>query len=413
MRPVTVVLIGAGERGLLAYAPFAREHPDEMKIVAVCEPDPIKRARCQERYGLPDEACFVDYQHFFQAPVKADCALVCTQDQMHTEPAMQAMQMGYHVLLEKPMAVTEADCRLLADTARQTGRVLMVCHVLRYTPFYTALKALLDAGTLGELMSVQHCEGIATWHFAHSFVRGNWSVEAKSAPMILAKCCHDLDLLHWLVGDRCTQVYSVGQLGYFNAAHAPKGTPARCLDGCPHARTCLYYAPDQYLGTSTEWPVSAISPDTSLAARHDALLHGPYGRCVFHCDNDVCDHQVVELSMAGGMTVQMTATAFSTTIDRHTRMMGTKAELDADFAGEHIRVRYHGSGRVEDIRLHTGADNLGHGGGDFKLLRDFLDVVRDGQGEAKTMAEDSLASHLMAFAAERSRHSGEAVPFAR
>lgn len=407
MRPVKAVVIGAGQRGMFAYAPYALAHPEELQIVAVAEPEADKRAKFQQDHHLPPEACYPGYREFFESPVEADCCIICTQDQMHTEPAMLAMAQGYHVLLEKPMATTEADCRLLAATAKETGRILMVCHVLRYTPFYSAVKDLLEDGAIGRLMTVQHCEGVAYWHFAHSFVRGNWSVEAKSAPVILAKCCHDLDMLQWLVGGKCTSVSSNGRLSYFTEENAPEGAPQRCLDGCPHSRDCLYYAPSIYLTENTDWPTASISLDTSLEARTEALRTGPYGRCVFHCGNDVCDHQSVNMYFDNEVTVSMIATAFTTDISRITTFTGTKGQIEADFGRSALKVRYHGTGRVEDIRLNEGLDLLGHGGGDWRLLQDFLDVVRDGKGQARTLAEDSLASHLLAFQAEKARKAAQ------
>lgn len=409
MKPVTTVIIGAGERGRRTYAPYALGHPDEMRVVAVAEPVAEKRAAFQAEYGLPDSACYDGYEAFFANPVKADCALVCTQDQMHVAPTMMALGQGYHVLLEKPMATSEADCRRLAQTARERGRYLMVCHVLRYTPFYSALKAMLDDGAIGRLLTVQHTEGVAFWHFAHSFVRGNWGVMAQSAPMILAKCCHDLDLLQWLVGSRCVSVSSDGALTYFKADSAPAGAPARCLDGCPAARECPYYAPDLYLTENTDWPASVISVDSAYEARRAALMAGPYGRCVFHCDNDVCDHQSVNLWFENEVSVQMTATAFSTDINRRTTLTGTKGELSCDFRAASIIRREHGSGREEVTRLEASDRLHGHGGGDWRLLRDFLDLVRSGHGQARTLAEDSLTGHLLAFAAEASRKEGITV----
>lgn len=409
MKPVTTAIIGAGERGRHTYAPYALGCPDEMRIVAVAEPVAEKRAAFQAEYGLPDSACYGGYETFFENPVRADCALVCTQDQMHVAPATLAMRQGYHVLLEKPMAVNEADCRALVRTAQETDRYLMVCHVLRYTPFYSTLKSMLDDGAIGRLLTVQHTEGIANWHFAHSFVRGNWGVAERSAPMILAKCCHDLDLLQWLVGSRCQTVSSDGALTHFRESGAPRGAPARCLDGCPAARECLYFAPDLYLTENTGWPASVISVDPSYAARRAALQTGPYGRCVFHCDNDVCDHQSVNLWFENDVGVQMTATAFSTDINRRTTLTGTKGELACDFRNAAIIRREHGSGREDVIRLEASDRLHGHGGGDWRLLRDFLDLVRSGHGQARTLAADALTGHLMAFAAEASRRDGKTV----
>lgn len=408
-KPVTAVLIGAGQRGMETYAPYAKENPDALRFVAVAEPDDTKREAFASQYGLPASACYVGYKAFFENPVAADCALVCTQDQMHVEPTLLALEHGYHVLLEKPMAVAEADCRLLVQKAKEAGRYLMVCHVLRYTPFYATLKGLLDDGAIGRLQTIQHCEGVGYWHFAHSFVRGNWSVSERSAPMILAKCCHDLDLLQWLVGGRCVSLAAHGSLGHFCEANAPKGAPLRCLDGCPHAKTCLYYAPDLYLTENTGWPTAAISFDTSLAAREKALREGPYGRCVYHCDNDVCDHQTVDMRFAGGETVNLLATAFTPEINRRTCLTGTEGEIECDFHRSRIVCRRFGEGEARVVPLIETGDLRGHGGGDWRLLADFLALVRGEKGEARTLAEDSLASHLLAFAAEKSRREDAMV----
>lgn len=411
MKTVSIVVVGAGERGTWAYAPYALAHPHEVRVVAVAEPDSARRARFQQAHGLPDSACFTDYQAFFQHPVPADAVLICTQDQMHLEPALCAMRQGYHVLLEKPMSTREEECRQLVQVARETGRYLMVCHVLRYTPFYSLLKETLEGGAIGRLMTVQHTEGIGHWHFAHSFVRGNWRNAGQSAPMILAKCCHDLDLLHWLVGGHCISVSSQGALGFFCRENAPANAPQRCLDGCPQSGQCPYDAVKMYLGEETSWPVSTISVDQSIEARRNAIQTGPYGRCVYHCDNDVCDHQGVTLGFDHGVTVQFTATAFSAEINRKTLLTGTLGQIEADFDKAWLRIRNFATGRTDEIQIDEKVLRSGHGGGDTRLFQDFVNLIRMGQGGAKTLAEDSLVSHLMAFAAERSRDLlGQLVP---
>lgn len=401
MKPVTAVILGAGNRGC-TYAEYAKEHPEELKIVAIAEPRPDRLALLADALQVPQESRFADWHDLLARPCMADAAFVCTLDDDHTAPAIRAMELGYHVLLEKPMSNTESECRAIVDTARRTERTLAVCHVLRYTPFYMTLKALLEQGKIGQVTVINQIENVGYWHQAHSFVRGNWRTIKETSPMILQKSCHDMDIILWLMGKNCQRVQSFGSLRHFRPENAPEGAAARCLDGCPHGESCPYYAPKLYMDmTRTGWPVDVITTDLSEEGRRKALEEGPYGRCVYHCDNDVVDRQIVNLEFEDGAVATFTMTAFSADFTRQLKIFGTEGQITADMGARQIVLHRFGEEK-EMIPVDMGLEESGHGGGDYGIMRDFLSVLRDG-GESRTSAEVSLQSHLICFAAERSR----------
>ena len=408
MKPVTAVVLGAGSRGS-TYAAFAKDHPDQLQIVAVAEPRADRRNILADSLGIPEANRFASWQELLARPRMADCAFICTLDDDHTAPAIMAMELGYHLLLEKPMSNTEEECRAIVDTADRTGRALAVCHVLRYTPFYMTLKALIDQGEIGEVTTINQIENVGYWHQAHSFVRGNWRTVRETSPMLLQKSCHDMDIILWLMGRDCKRVQSFGSLRHFTPDNAPAGAPERCLDGCPHAETCPYYAPALYMDMRrTGWPVDVITTDLSEAGRRKALQEGPYGRCVYHCDNDVVDRQVVNLEFEGGAVATFTMTAFSADFSRQLKIFGTRGQITADMGTGEILLHRFGEERRR-IPLLEGPERSGHGGGDYGILHDFLQVLRSG-GESRTSARVSLQSHLICFAAERSRKEQIVVP---
>ncbi|OPA80498.1 oxidoreductase [Paenibacillus selenitireducens] len=409
MKKVRVALIGAGLRGV-NYLDYALQHPHELEVVAVAEPVAERRNSFKAKHGIADDMCFEHWDAFFAEPKLADAVLICTQDKQHFEPTMKALEAGYHVLLEKPMSPDARECMLMGEKASQMNRVFSICHVLRYTNFFSTIRELLQRGTIGQLMSIQHNENVGYWHQAHSFVRGNWRRKDESSPMILAKSCHDLDILLWLADAECVRVSSFGSLSHFKADQAPEGAPLRCLDGCPVADECLYYAPKQYLTSDTNWPTSAISDDLSYEARYRALQEGPYGRCVYHCDNDVVDHQVVNLEFANSVTAAFTMSAFTRDVSRTLKLMGTKGEIRGAMEKNEIEIIHFGSGKVERISFEDMGGHVGHGGGDMGLVKDFLRLVReDGKSQGLTSAHHSVQSHLMAFAAEQSRVDGNSI----
>lgn len=401
MRPVTAVILGAGSRGT-TYAGYAKEHPEELQILAVAEPRTDRRNMLADDLNIPDSCRFTSWDELLEHPRMADCVFVCTLDDDHTIPAIKAMELGYHVLLEKPMSNTEEECRAIVAAANKTGRTLAVCHVLRYTPFYMTLKKLIDEGRIGEVTTINQIENVGYWHQAHSFVRGNWRTVRETSPMILQKSCHDMDIILWLMGKDCRRVQSFGSLRHFCAENAPEGAPERCLDGCPHATACPYYAPALYMDMNrTGWPVDVITTDMSAEGRRKALEEGPYGRCVYRCDNDVVDRQVVNLEFDGGAVATFTMTGLSADFCRQLKIFGTKGQIEANMGTNEIVLQCFG-GEKETISVDVSMEGSGHGGGDFGIMRDFIRVLCDG-GESRTGAAVSLQSHLICFAAEKSR----------
>ncbi|MFN8493582.1 MAG: Gfo/Idh/MocA family oxidoreductase [Caldilineaceae bacterium] len=428
-QPLELVLIGAGQRGAYAYASYALQHPDEMRIVAVAEPDSERRARVANEHDLDDAHCFASWKELTAKGQLGQAAIVTTQDQMHVEPAVAALEAGYHVLLEKPMAHTLEGCVKLVQTAERTKRTLQICHVLRYSPFWRKLHEVLESGRLGEIMTVEHRENVAYWHTAHSFVRGNWRNERLSSPMILAKCCHDLDILTWNLPAPVKRLSSFGSLLHYRAETVGPEIPLRCTDNCPIEKTCPFSAIGIYLeyrhspalvehaaelglnlAEPRFWPFSVLSEDVSYAGRLKALQTGPYGRCVYRCDNDVVDQQTVSMELESGASVVLVMHGHSNEEHRSMRYDGSRATLRARFGHtSEITVHEHG-GKVEKIPVGD-PNESGHGGGDHGLMADFLRTVR-GEAEALTSARVSLESHLLAFAAEEARRNGTVVTMA-
>lgn len=421
--PVTFVLVGAGSRGAHAYAPYAQQFPRDARIVAVAEPDIQRRNALAELHDIGTDQCYTSYEALFAQGKIADAAIITTQDAMHVEPTLAALALGYHVLLEKPMATTPLDCTRLVMAAEAAGKHLVIGHVLRYTDFFSTLHDVLMAGTIGEIITVAHRENVAHWHMGHSFVRGNWRRKDESTPMILAKCCHDLDIMVWNIGRECTRISSIGDRSFYRSERAPTGSTARCLDGCAVEATCPWSAKRIYLDLEPwpniqhlaggiapdQWPFNVVSHDRSYAARLDAVTNGPYGRCVFACDNDVVDHQVVSMEFTGGISATLTMHGVSSEENRYMRYDGTKGTLEGffDAQGGRIEIRPH-RGLAEVIAVDGRA---GHGGGDTGIMRGFIAAVR-GHAAPRSSARESLESHLLAFASEDARLAQHVIDMA-
>ncbi len=411
MKKPTFAIIGAGQRGN-TYGDFLVNNPHEGRVIAVADSDPHRLHTTADKHGVPVAARFTTWESFMEARPEVDAVIIATQDRMHTAPTLRALAAGYDVLLEKPISPDPAECLAISEAAERHGRILTVCHVLRYTPFMTAVKRLLDEGAIGRLLSVQWTENVGWFHQAHSFVRGNWRNTAQSSPMILAKSCHDLDLLHWLAGSDCLRVSSFGSLGHFRPENAPPGATLRCTDGCPAEPTCAYSALKLYHANGPGNMFNGIvTPDTSAEGMLKALQEGPYGRCVYHCDNDVVDHQVVGLEYANGVTVAFTMTAFSKDVNRTAKLFGTEGEMRLDMNRNEIQINnFLGETTVVSPAKLPG----GHNGGDSALMRSFLAQIRTGnRTQGLTSARVSASTHLLAFAAEESRLTGRTVDFAQ
>ncbi|MBR1686584.1 MAG: Gfo/Idh/MocA family oxidoreductase [Clostridia bacterium] len=407
-RPITVAVAGCGSRGQDTYSKILVDMPDKAKIVAAADINPEKLEGMRKLTGIPESACYTSAEEMLAQPKLADVMLICTPDRCHYLEAKEALLKDYDLLLEKPIAPFADQCKELSDLALSRNRKVAVCHVLRYTPFYQKIKQLLDAGTIGKVVNIQALEQVCYWHQAHSFVRGNWRNAGLSSCMILQKCCHDMDILLWLTGKHCSYVSSFGSLSLFKEENAPQGSAERCLD-CSVADTCPYNAVKFYLDefhrVGDDWPQNVVAFEPTEEKLLRALREGPYGRCVYHCDNDVVDHQVVNLELEDGATVNFTMTAFTAHGGRTLRVGGTMGELYCDMKKETIRVMKYGEeDEVIDVRK-LADDFSGHGGGDVRLVREFIDLVR---GEIEmtptlTAIDRSVESHLVALGAEESR----------
>lgn len=415
MRPITVAIAGCGSRGLDTYAACQARFPEKMKVVAAADIRPEKLAQMKAMCGLTDAQCYASAEEMFAAGKLADVMFVCTQDRQHYSHAMAALDLGYHLLLEKPFSVTIEDCKAIERKATALNRHVIVCHVLRYTVFYQKIRELIKAGKVGEVVSIQASEQVGYWHQAHSFVRGNWGVEEKSAPMLLAKCCHDMDVLLWLTGKHCKRVSSFGSLKHFKPEYAPEGAAERCTDGCPAADTCPYNAVRFYMGKvregNTGWPVNILTTQHDEEGVMKALREGPYGRCVYSCGADVVDHQVVNLLLEDDVTVTFSMCGFSKQNQRFIRVMGTHGEIVGVPEENIIRVMpFVGEEESIDVRTLTN-DFSGHMGGDARMLEEYFDLlmgVSEGS-ESLTSVQSSLESHLVALAGELSRKRGGEV----
>ena len=418
MKQLSVIIIGAGSRGR-GYSHHMGTMPDKYKIVGVAEPVESKRKGMQKDYGIPDEACFLDWRDILDRPKMADIAVIATLDADHYAPAMKAIELGYDILLEKPVAPTADECRDIANAAEKKGVRILVCHVLRYTDFFKKVRMIVKSGRIGKIVSVDHVEGIGDLHFSHSYVRGNWHSEKETSPMLLAKSCHDLDILQWILDKKCKKVHSFGSLTYFTEKNAPEGAPVRCFEGgCPIADTCRYASQRVYIDNPhKDWFKGSFryimsraygSSDEELKR---ALRDTDYGLCVFHANNDVNDHQIVNMEFEDGETVALSVNAFNIG-GRYIRIYGTKGELYANMSDDFITVSTYEDLKTEKIPV-VAADEMitgGHGGGDAGIICDLYDyMVGDYHGFSVADIHTSVANHMIGFAAEESLHNDTVV----
>eukprot|EP00922_Rhytidocystis_sp_ex-Travisia-forbesii_P052047 GHVS01077253.1.p1 GENE.GHVS01077253.1~~GHVS01077253.1.p1 ORF type:complete len:481 (+),score=73.92 GHVS01077253.1:300-1742(+) len=435
-RPVTAIVVGAGQRGQL-YAGFALDFPSSLQILGVAEPKANRRETMRKLYGIEQRFAVDDWKALAVMDKIADCAIITTQDRMHREPAVAFAHMGYHLLLEKPVAVDENDCEAIENACKANNTTVAVCHVLRYFPPCVKIREIIDSGELGEVVTINHYENILFWHFAHSFVRGNWRKEDESTFSLLSKCCHDIDLLMFWMGDRrCTDVQSFGGLYHFKKSQKPHaaGSSVRCLGcaaeaSCPYSAEKLYRLDESKAPIAPTWPLTVVCDDIEIeptlnmenSATRDiehireyrlalrrAVDSGPYGRCVYECDNDVCDHQMVNMLFETGATACLTMNAFTKDMRRETKVCGTRGELR--WSGKHdggIRVYNFDTKMEREVNVEKVAPKgrvQGHGGADYFLLEAFTRAVATNNPSLiPTDIRDSLRSHKIVFAAEKSR----------
>ena len=412
MEKLKYAIIGFGSRGQM-FADFIAEDKNA-ELVAVADIAEVCRSRAEEKYGVAKENIFKSAEEFFARGKLADGLFICTQDKDHRAHAVAAMRMGYDICLEKPAAANWRDCLEIYKVQKKTGRKVMICHVLRYSHFYQTLKKLLSSGEIGELVNIGQTENVAYWHDAHSYVRGAWRNLKESSPMILAKCCHDLDILFWLIGEPCESVCSFGDLFLFRKEKAPQGSADYCVDcsaetkkDCPYDAykiyKDIYKAYNPILGNNSMVHGKASeNVDEILSSREN-----PFGRCVYRCDNDVVDHQEVIMRFGKGICAQLTMTAFSKECHRTVHLCGTRGEIVGDMETNQIKVLpFYKEDYLIDLTQEYNDFSV-HGGGDKMLYYDFSDyITQNSPSETRTTLKDSLMSHYMCFMAEKSRVLG-------
>lgn len=409
-----VIVIGYGSRGKRYTDIMADEFPDDFEIVAVAEPIEDRRSYMQKKYGIPDERCFESWEGLLAMPKFADVAVIATMDRDHYAPAMAAIERGYDLLLEKPVAPTPEQCREIQHAAEKKGVFVLVCHVLRFTKFFMKLKELIDTGAIGRVMNIQHVEGVGNIHHSHSFVRGKWGNSDKSSCMILQKSCHDMDILAWLIGKKCVSVQSFGSLSYFTRENAPKDAPEYCIEGCPNGDTCPYNAVKLYPNSDSDWFRCACTKKIAPTDEEvvEAIKTTQYGKCVFKCDNNVVDHQVVNLRFEDGVYADFTMSAFNRG-GRVIRIMGTKGEITAAMDGEIIDVYSFETQKTErvDFNAPSNVESIdgGHGGGDNGIIYALRELLNGRRVSSVCDISESCDNHMIAFAAEEARLTGKVV----
>ena len=410
----TVAIIGTGARGANTYGLLMKDNPDKFKIVSLCDLNAERLNRYGKIFDVPNAALFLDENEFFKEK-RADLLVIATQDKDHYGHILKAFKVGYDILVEKPLTASRKECEELLAAQKASGRKALVCHVLRYAPAFLKASEIIDNGVIGKLVAINALERVAYWHQTHSYVRGNWRNSKTATPMILAKCCHDLDLLQYYAKSTCESVSSVGDLAHFKAENAPDGATERCVD-CPHVDSCPASAKRIYIDTwlknkePDRWPhnVVAIAPVTEEKL-WTAIKEGPYGRCAYACDNDVVDHQFTQMTFSNGVKASLVMTAFTYGGGRRYHFHGTKGELILDEAGDGGFTLKVFGGTPQQVTVdHTDDKGYGHGGGDYFLIKNLYDML-SGKATARTSFAASIESHLMGIAAEESRLQGGAL----
>ncbi len=411
--PVTAIVLGASGRGKL-YGDYALEHPLDLQIVAIAELVELRRNQYGDKYGVHPENRVADWKELLSRPKFADAVIIAMPDHLHYEPCMRALDLGYDILLEKPIAQTEEECRKLVSYAGQKKKIVCLTHVLRYSPYFIMLKEVVNSGAIGDLVSIQHFEPVDHVHMAHSYVRGSWRNSESSTPLVLAKSSHDFDILYWMIAKPCKRTAAFGNLTHFKKENAPDGAPLRCTDGCPVESNCPYSALKIYYRDRT-WLYVFDLPDEE-EKQGEAILNylrtGPYGRCVYHCDNNQPDHYVMLMEFENNITVNFSIEAFTSYSGRRTRIMGTRGDIVGNM--EEFTVTDFVTGKSNTYNSNAvdalNYEGVGHGGGDEGMIRDWIEAVRTQNSNVmSTPLDESLESHLIAFAAERSRKEGKVI----
>jgi len=442
--PLRIAVLGAGSRGREAYGRWMLEHPERTQVVAVVDTR-IARAQAFAVAAGAQTRVYGRWQDLVAdlGDLRLDAAVVALPDHEHVEPAIALADAGVAMLLEKPAAPTASELERLADNCARTGARVAVGHVLRFTPFWRTIKEIIDSPGFGRVLTIDLRENVGFWHFAHSYVRGNWSEARTSSPFALAKTCHDFDLIRWMAGEAPRTVFSVGELSFFRPENAPAGAPAFCIEGCPAERDCAFYAPRYYLDALRDVhgvPVALLTDDTSVDGRRKALHTSDYGRCVFRSTNDAVDHQQTTMSFRSGLVATLTASAFTGRNTRDVSISGTNGQVTGNMETGRLEVDlFSPTSTLPPLSFATveattvrppmqhqawtltaklpgrdAGDHRGHAGGDDGLMEGFVEALENGTlgADPQLSLAAAVDSHRMAFAAEESRLAGESIELA-
>lgn len=404
---VKVAILGLGSRGATTYGDYLITL-DDVKISAICDIDKDKLNFYQNKYHVEKKDCFLNSEDFFKAGKLADILIIATMDQDHYSQAMKALDLKYHLLLEKPIALNLKQCLDIENKALKNNLYVVVCHVLRYSLFYKKIKEIVNSKILGNIININTTENVGYWHQAHSFVRGNWNNSNKTSPMILQKCCHDFDILNWIIDKKPLNVSSFGSLSLFKKENAPKDSSNYCYD-CKIQNNCPYNAVKYYVDSIKNdkdlgWPYDVVVLNPTKDKVLAAIKNGPYGRCVYKCDNNVVDHQIVNIQYEDNITVTHTMCAFSKDCYRDIKIFATRGDLIANTLNNTIIYHTFVDNKefVIDVSKLTN-DLSGHMGGDKLMINELLKLINKETSQLDSSIEKSVLSHVIAFAAEKSR----------
>ncbi|MEQ1643719.1 MAG: Gfo/Idh/MocA family oxidoreductase [Pyrinomonadaceae bacterium] len=398
-KPITAVTLGAGARGNV-YGNYALSYAKNLDIVGVAEPIKIRNERYTNKHNIAEGNRFDTWERVFERPKFADAIIITTPDNLHYGPCMKALEMGYDILLEKPISPSEKECRDILQSAKRNKRIVAVCHVLRYAPYFVKLRELIQSGVLGKVVSIQHFEPIQHIHMSHSYVRGNWHNSKQTTPIILAKSCHDLDILRWMLGKPSRSIQAFGDLSWFKKENAPDGSTARCTDGCKVERSCPYSALEIYHRKRT-WTYVFDLPEKK--EEHGDFILGKlkttnYGRCVYRMENDQPDHYTTNILFDDNVTASFSMEAFTSYSGRRTRVMGSLGDVVGDMTSM-VHTDF-----LTGKKTEWKQESDGHGGGDWRLVNDWLLAISKKDPSLLTSTIDqSIESHIMGFMAEKSR----------
>lgn len=420
------VLVGCGDRTCV-YTDFAVNEFHDVEVVAAVDPNKERLKYVSQHFNVPMDKCYTDINQVLSQGKIGDFVINGTMDSLHISTSIPFLKQGYDMLLEKPVTNNEEDLLELAKVAEENNCKLMICHVLRFSPFYREIKRTILSGEIGDVLNINTSERVGMYHSSVSYLRGKWNSEKNcGSSLLLAKCCHDIDLITWFNNQtRPVSVYSEGERDYFNLENAPKGCGNRCLVDCPKEikDKCIYDAEYMYIKNDLlpwyPWQCTGKNyQDLTLEEKIESLkTDNPHGRCVYKCGGDLLNHQNVIIKFANGSTACHTLMLGVTKAERTVHIVGTKGEIEGAASTGILYIRTYNketagyNERVVNFN-ETKGETGGHFGGDKGLVADFLSFIKNNEPSiSTTVIEDSLIGHLVVYDADKSVKINQPVEF--